>query len=135
MKKLKSNNSFFTRVAGMLLAMLFFVFSSGLAVNIHYCGDEISSVKVLGLSADCGCGDSQDSCCKDEFKIFKVKDSYSKAPVVLKAENVFKMIALVSNSFDFNHSVTFLEILPGKAFSPPDYHNPPIYLLIRRLSI
>ncbi len=58
----------------MTLLLLYFVTASGFALNLHYCGNLISSVK-LDAPAE-KCGTVQMKCCKDVHVDVKVKDAH-----------------------------------------------------------
>ena len=61
---------------------------SGMTMNMHYCGGELSSVNLgwftSGQDVKCGCGKKEMSsnCCKDKKLSLKLKDAHKK-PVQL----------------------------------------------------
>lgn len=75
------------------IAVLYFIISSGLVMNIHYCMGKVSSVQMNKLaSKGCKCSKSEQetapkSCCKTELKMVKLQDSHkaSSADYVFQA--------------------------------------------------
>lgn len=61
---------------GMLFCYLFA--SSGVAVAKHFCSNELNSVSLFShQSENCGCSKAKkSSCCHDESKFLKIKDSH-----------------------------------------------------------
>jgi len=62
-----------------ILAVIYFVISSGIVMNIHYCMGKVSSVEVSMLSKDlcaCGSGKKESKCCKTEHKLVKLQDNH-----------------------------------------------------------
>jgi hypothetical protein len=88
------------RLITSFIALLYFVISSGMVMNIHYCMGKVSSVQIDQLAATgCKCGKSKKeaapkSCCKTELKVVKIQDSHKaavanyvvQAPVIELAE-------------------------------------------------
>jgi hypothetical protein len=71
------------------------LFSTGISVSKHFCGTELASIEFYGEAEKCACGanaekdtEENNSCCKDETKIFKTHND-------LKS----------SFDFDFNNNV------------------------------
>lgn len=71
------------RVLISLIAILYFIISSGLVMNIHYCMGKVSSVQLNKLaSKGCKCSKTEKetapkSCCKTELKVVKLQDSHN----------------------------------------------------------
>ncbi|MFL5751842.1 MAG: HYC_CC_PP family protein [Bacteroidia bacterium] len=78
----------------LIFILFFYLFSTtGIAVNIHYCGGRVSSVDfILKAKDSCPCGSKKvkKSCCKDKKHFFKVKDSHKVAD---------------KNKLNLNHSI------------------------------
>jgi len=130
----KNNLSFINKALGLLLALFFLVFSSGLAVNIHYCSGKVSSIKLVTPSDKCGCAKAKDSCCKNQVKVFKIDNSYTKSSV--KTLNYsFKLIAVTQDSFYRRESGQNSEAFLFDKYLPPGPAGLPIYLRINRLII
>jgi hypothetical protein len=64
--------------------LVYFVATSGLVVNYHYCMKKLASVELFQLSSDeCGlCGmttHESNGCCHDELKVVKLEQDQNKA--------------------------------------------------------
>jgi len=62
-----------------ILVTLYFAFSTGVVINLHYCMERFDSLQIGATKSDvCGkCGmhtDSSNGCCHDQVKIFKITD-------------------------------------------------------------
>lgn len=66
------------RSGAVLLAMLYVVTVLGFALNLHYCGNYISSVKINAPAVNCGMDKAAGKmkCCKDSQLQIKVKDAH-----------------------------------------------------------
>lgn len=71
------------RSGALLLTLLYTVTVLGFALNLHYCGTQIASVKIDSPAVSCKmaqeCGKMK--CCKDKQLRIKVKDAHQAAPV------------------------------------------------------
>jgi hypothetical protein len=71
------------RSGAILLTILYTVTVLGFALNLHYCGTEIASVKIDSPTASCktvqNCGKMK--CCKDKQLQIKVKDAHQAEPI------------------------------------------------------
>jgi hypothetical protein len=65
------------RPAALLLTVLYFVTTMGFAVNLHFCGDYLASVKVDAPVKNCmpRCAGKM-KCCKNKHVEVKVTDSH-----------------------------------------------------------
>ncbi len=105
-----------------ILAVIYLGVSSGVAMNIHYCMGKISSVDLMTLNDKCGkCGMKKgaNSCCKDEFKFFKLKDSHK---FISNDINVFAPVAFLNNQ----KSIFDTELREPKIISDFKNHSPPL---------
>ena len=68
----------FKRSVAMVLLMLYVITVSGFALNLHYCFNQISSVKVDAPANPCAkvLENSKMKCCKDKHIEIKVKDAH-----------------------------------------------------------
>ena len=73
------------RLLTSIIAIVYFVISSGLVMSIHYCMGKISSVDLTHSKAEtCICGmplkeTSNKGCCKTEIKMVKLEDNHKAA--------------------------------------------------------
>ncbi len=102
------------RILTSIIALVYFVISSGLVMSIHYCMGKISSVDLSHNSAEtCVCGmslkeTSSKGCCKTELKMVKLEDNHKAAyafydvqtPVILlpKSISLFEQIDEVTSA-------------------------------------
>ncbi len=73
----------FKKCTTLFLAFLMLVSNSGLAFNVHYCGNEIASVSIKTNKKPivfeencCGIIEEQSNCCND--KLFQIQESSDK---------------------------------------------------------
>lgn len=68
------------RFSAAILAILYLVISSGIALEIHYCMGKRAGVELYGTGSDkcgrCGMTDTKSGCCHDEYKLYKLDDSH-----------------------------------------------------------
>lgn len=66
------------RFGALLLVVLYTITASGFALNLHYCGTRVASVKINTPAKSCGMtmGVSENKCCKDIKIDVKVKDAH-----------------------------------------------------------
>jgi hypothetical protein len=66
------------RSGAVLLTMLYVVTVLGFALNLHYCGNYIASVKINAPAVNCGMDKAPGKmkCCKDSQLQVKVKDAH-----------------------------------------------------------
>jgi hypothetical protein len=71
------------RSGAILLTLLYTVTVLGFALNLHYCGTEIASVKIDSPALSCKMARhcSKMKCCKDKQLQIKVKDAHQAEPV------------------------------------------------------
>lgn len=65
-----------------ILLLVYFTFSTGFVVSIHYCMNKVDSVQLGDTGSDeCGkCGmhiEDNDGCCKDDVKVVKMQGDQS----------------------------------------------------------
>ena len=105
-----------------ILAIVYLGVSSGVAMTIHYCMSKVSSIDLLAHSDKCGkCGmkTGGGGCCKDEFKIFKLKDSHT---LTSNEINIFSPVAVIDNTGYISSS----ELYASAANSDHNNHSPPV---------
>lgn len=114
-----------------ILVLVYLAVSGGVAINIHYCMGQVASVDLMHNSDKCGkCGmlDSENDCCKDEFKMVKVEDSHK---LISNDININTPIALIDNSKS-SFDTDLLYTLLGSEYnnhSPPEPPAVSLYIL------
>ena len=103
-----------------ILAFIYLGTSSGMAMNIHFCMGKFSSVDVFHHSEKSGKCDMKSStgCCKDDFKVFKIKDSHQ------LFSNGFKIFSPVLIS-PINKNFIYDNLFSTKVIATPNNHSPP----------
>ena len=118
----------------LTIAALYLMLSSGLALNLHYCGEKISSINLSSNKEKCCCGElkTEKSCCKDELAILKVKDlhQYSTLSKVKPASTINFQVIDPTLKLQYSNA-----ILKNKPFSFARYPNEELHLFIRILRI
>jgi hypothetical protein len=72
----------FKRISVLTLVLLYFVTASGFALNLHYCGNYLASVKIDAPAKKCS--PVKMKCCHDKKVVVKVKDAHQvKTPSLL----------------------------------------------------
>lgn len=115
------------RIVAIYLIILYTAFTTGMAVDIHYCAGRISSVTFEKQNDKDGCGKcikEKKGCCHDEVKFFKIDDAHSVAvvndvpstPIFTIAFNYFYQHDLLSNILENS----ILENHSPPSLSPPD---------------
>ncbi|MBS1538350.1 MAG: hypothetical protein JST20_11460 [Bacteroidetes bacterium] len=119
------------KIFSIVLLLLFLITNSGMAVNMHWCGGKLSSIRISASSKHtCKCGKKsmKRNCCKNISTTFTAKNDIAKV-----------------RHFDFkvpieNFSIATInqnEVLPSQNFQlsasnfyhpPPTKHKVPIYL-------
>jgi hypothetical protein len=84
--------------------VFYFIATSGLVVNYHYCMKKLASVNLFQTSTDvcerCGM-DSHESngCCHDEVKVVKLEQDQNKIPVTLYNFSIAAPEAVIPSVF------------------------------------
>jgi len=106
------------RTGALLLTLLYVITTSGIVVNMHYCGHLLVSVQVNSPSKRCIGEGMMKNCTDKQFKV-KVKDahqstSFSFSPKIF----VFEALPAVFADYSFAQQHYLAEKLLGRA--PPD---------------
>lgn len=115
------------RIVATYLLILYTAFTTGLAIDVHYCGGKVSSVSFEKQSEKDACGKCKKAnshCCHNEVRFLKVNDAHS--VVAVKDVPACPETLLTFNNLLFNisslngvGSVTYSEYSPPLK-SPPD---------------
>lgn len=118
----------------VLLAILVLVSNTGLAINVHYCGDAVAAVSVDNFKKvdDSGCCGNEapvdESCCKD--KKVEIKKTTTEN-VLIKSFQLDLAPFIATEEFNFisgNYTIDKLVINDLPAYYC-DSHAPPLYKL------
>ena len=123
------------RTAALLLILLYAITTSGIVVNMHYCGRMLVSVEVNSPPKHCP-GESRMKACSDKQFTVKIKDvhqstSFSFAPKTF----AFAVPPVVFAHYSSSEQQFFAERLLGRA--PPDIPagNTPVFIKNRTFRI
>jgi len=129
------------RIISIICILLLLVATSNLAVNIHFCGNKISSIDFFGQSETCGgsCDSKtvlkEKSCCKNFSALITTSDAAS-------SDYSFQIhqqeAATVPAIFTYITAPVYAaEILTGSVScnAPPTLSAQPYYILYRSLII
>ena len=122
-------------ILSILLALIYLATSSGLALQVHYCMDEVSGVSLSQADDNscgyCGMEKNSNNCCKDETKLVKLDDAhkllgsaYLKHPAPASVKSGVYPYQPISYS---NISLSSL----NNAHAPPVKPDRPLYLMHR----
>lgn len=66
------------RHIAILLSCFYLLFSTGLVVNVHFCGDKFSGISFFKSGKGCCCGKEmkKKNCCKEEISTLKISDTH-----------------------------------------------------------
>lgn len=131
------------KVISIVCILLLLIATSHLAVNIHFCGGEISSISFFGKSKGCsGSCDSkttikEKSCCKN-FATTITTDDSTTSTSTFSFQTEQTAVALVPVMYTYITNSTFAaQILKGSIScnAPPNISAQPYYILYRSLVI
>ena len=109
------------RSGAILLIILYAVTVSGFALNLHYCGKLLASVKISAPAKSCS-GERKMKCCNDKQIVVKVKDAHQNASFnFLSKVFVFDLPKVILGDFLPTQQTTAKKLLYTAApHAPPD---------------
>jgi len=125
------------RSGALFLAILYSITVIGFALNLHYCGQMLSSVKINATTKGCGMFTARAmKCCRDKQIEVKVKDAHQGAAFLFLAKS-FVAIA-PQQLFSYCNLPAGLSLQrtligPNQAKAPPG--DTPFYLKNRAIRI
>ena len=121
------------QILSILLAVIYLSTSSGLALQVHYCMDEISGVSLAendeNSCGKCGMEKNSNACCKDETKFVKLDDAHK---LLASAYLQHPVVATVKSSEYFDQSNGYSNLSDLSVFNahaPPVKTNRPLNLI------
>lgn len=129
------------KIISILCILLLLIATSNLAVNIHFCGNEVSSIDFYGTSTTCGgscdtkAGIKEKSCCKN-FTAIITTDVSTTTNFLFQSEQSPIDIAPIKSYF-IDLSPILQSTLKGSISSnaPPNIFDQPYYILYNSLII
>jgi hypothetical protein len=117
----------------ILLLGLYITTTSGIALSIHYCMGDISSVAIgQSVSTNCPtCGMENEGCCHDDFKVVKLTDSHQ-ASIIL--DDLQKPVVSAPETFDPVYAaLSSQDKYVSQDHSPPPAHSLNILYCVFRI--
>jgi hypothetical protein len=101
----------------VLVVLLYLVTATGFALNLHFCGDSIESVKIDAQTKKCG---MDSKCCKDTHLDVKVKDVHQAEHASFTGKNLVFLVPVLSYaSFHEPLTVSHVSKLVSERGPPP----------------
>lgn len=110
------------KVSVAILALLYLVVTSGIAMDTTFCMGKFSSVDLYNLKDRCGkCGmkTTTGGCCKHEYKIIKLNDTHQSADNNI---NLISPVLVLNNSANIFDT----ELCCSESVHQYNNHSPPI---------
>ena len=129
------------KVTSIICILLLLFATSNLAVNIHFCGGEISSIDFFGKSKGCSKGcDSKESikeksCCKNFTATITTDDSTTSTFSFKTEQKAIALVPVIYTHTTPASSTTELLKHSVACNAPPTLSAQPYYILYRSLII
>lgn len=116
--------------------LCYFVVSSGLIINSHYCMDRLASVHLFETAAEtCGlCGmntHESNGCCRDEVLVVKMEQDQDRMPVTVAAFAAPEKLPVVLSDYLYCRLQNVVVSNHFQNHSPPLLSEQETYLQIR----
>lgn len=122
----------------ILFTMFYLMVTSGIAMNIHYCGGKIKSVSFFKNDTEKGCCGSKKKskgCCKDKKSFHKVKDNHKLSNYITLKHNSFADFnAIIPMQLNYTYT-NCVKTITLNYHAPPVIYDNPLYLKNRVLLI
>jgi hypothetical protein len=114
----------------IFFSMLYLTVTSGITMNLHYCGGKLKTVSFFSNNEKGCCGTKKKSkgCCKDKTKLIKVEENHKASKVTEASNPTVHLVALLSSQLLFNLSNDNSVDIISKYYSPPVLYDNPLYL-------
>jgi hypothetical protein len=115
-----------------ILAIVYLAVSSGIAVELHYCMGDRAGIELYGSSSEkcgkCGMTEKETGCCHDEFKFYKLTDSYKTATNEINF--AASSVAVITNYNIYNWQMPDQSAISAvNNHSPPGYTKPDVCIM------
>jgi hypothetical protein len=110
-----------------ILAIVYMAVSSGVAVELHYCMGSKVGMELFGSANEkcgkCGMTEKKTGCCHDEFKFYKLTDSYKNVSNEISFTASWVAVFTDYNIYNWQMPAnTALQAVNNN--SPPEYTRP-----------
>lgn len=100
------------RFTAMFLTKVYLITALGFALNLHFCGDALASVKIITPPKPCKDVAVSKKCCNDKQLDVKVKDAHqSESPSIISKLLSFEMPKIAFGDFVLSAQKALLEKL------------------------
>jgi hypothetical protein len=109
----------------ILVVLLYLITATGFALNLHFCGNLVESVKINSPTKKCG---MDSKCCKNTHLDVKVKDAHQPTDASFTGKNlVLSVPALVYPVYQGNSIASqAVHFLPDRG--PPPINAVPVFI-------
>ncbi|MVN20103.1 HYC_CC_PP family protein [Mucilaginibacter arboris] len=109
----------------VLVVLLYLVTATGFALNLHFCGNSIESVKIDGPTKKCG---MDSKCCKNTHLEVKVKDAHQAVHASFTGKNLVFLVPVLSyaSSQELLTINQFANPVPDRG--PPHLNSVPVFV-------
>jgi hypothetical protein len=109
----------------ILVVLLYLVTATGFALNLHFCGDSIESVKIDAPTKKCG---MDSKCCKNTYLEVKVKDAHQAEHASFTGKNLVSLVPVFGYT-SFHEPLTvkhLVNTVPDRG--PPLLNTVPVFI-------
>lgn len=117
--------------SSIIFLCVFYLFvSSGLALNVHFCGGKLKNISFFQDEEKGCCGSKKKSmgCCKNHSLVCKIKDKHNPVSSLKAPQISSKLLFIIPFQFTFNIETKNVENVSSFHFKPPVFYDNPIYL-------
>ncbi len=121
----------------IFFSIFYLTSTSGISLNIHYCGGKVKHVSLFNSSEKGCCGKKKMSkkCCKDKVSYFKIKDDQQSNQSAKITTPISKITPVVLPVLKFDGAVVCTSVPILNYHAPPVLYDNPLYLKHRVLLI
>ena len=125
------------KFVAIFFSIFYLISSSGISLNVHYCGGKMKHVSFITTNEKGCCGKKKMSkkCCKDKVAYFKIKDNHKSNLVAKVVPPPVKLINTVLPSVHVDCYTSTVIVTVENNHSPPVIYDNPLYLKHRVLLI
>jgi hypothetical protein len=120
------------KFAVILLFVVYALASFGVVIKQFYCCGKLRSTNIgFVQSKPTGCkkGNEKNGCCKNEYQVFKIKDTHFASGSLQQHEKFFSEIYLPAQTNNNGNNIPLTEIITYSNHAPPLLSDRPLYLM------
>lgn len=121
------------KIVTVSLVVFYLVITSGMFLNLHFCGDHVKKIVFYIVNDEEGCCGSEeqgDGCCKNESSFFKVKDNHHSFCAVKLTQNKIQCIEVIQPELQITFE-SYYSLFKETNHDSPSYTTTPSTLNIR----